>query len=124
MASSEKVEFQIKTLVPQVTFQIDCNEEGKAGAIVIVLSNLKVMAQGSKGCGTLAWCTVETLAEKVNVASVYTPNEWSRRSRLWNWMSINLPEGNWLWARDWNMTKYFDDAMGLSARLHGSEERS
>lgn len=61
-------------------FQVDYNEEGRVGATIIVLSNLKVVAQGAKGDGTLAWCTVETSEGNVNIAFVYAPNERARRS--------------------------------------------
>lgn len=61
---------------------MDYNEEGRAGAAVIVLLGLKVYAQGSKGDGTLAWCTMETPKGRVNVALVYVPNGRAKSSQL------------------------------------------
>lgn len=74
-AQPEKIEFQIKSLFPNARFQVDFNEEGCASATFIVLSDLIVSIQGSRGDGTLVWYTMETSEGKVNIAFLYAPNE-------------------------------------------------
>lgn len=123
-AQPEKIEFQIKSLFPNARFQVDYNDEGRAGASVIVLSDLKILAQGVKGDVIVVWYTMETTKGKVNISFMYAPNERARRCDLWKWMSAHLPEGNWLWAGDSNMAEHFDDSIGPLARIHGSKERS
>lgn len=66
---------------------------------------------------------METIAGPVNVGSVHAPNERASRKNLWEWMATQPPSGNWVLLGDWNMTEFFDDLAGPSARLHGSEER-
>lgn len=39
-------------------------------------------------------------------------------------MAAHLHDGNWVFAGDWNMTEFFDDSVGPSPKLHGSEEQS
>lgn len=91
---------------------------------MVALPHRKVLAQGSRGDGTLAWCTVETEVGHVNIGSVYAPNSRVARIELWKWMSTHLHEGHWVLAGDWNMVEMFDDSVGRSAHLHGTEERS
>lgn len=77
-------------------FVVDYSEEDRAGAALIVLSNLIVLDQGSKGDGCLAWCSVATPVGPVSIASIYAPNERARRRDIWDWMSTHLHYGNWI----------------------------
>lgn len=92
-------------------------------AAVLVLSGLKVLAQGAKGDGTFAWCTMKTVAGNVSIRSIHAPNERAKRIALWEWLHDFMHDGSWALAGDWNMAKLHDDSVGPLARLHGTEER-
>lgn len=96
----EKLDFQLKSLFPQVATQVDYIEEGKTGATVIVLSSLKVLVRGARGDGTFAWCTVETKVGNVSVGSIYASNEREKRIALWDWLHNFLQDGNCVLAGD------------------------
>lgn len=98
--------------------------EGRTSVVVGVLSNLPIIDQEVKEDGSFASCTLDTDVGSVNYGLFYAPNERARRKDLWNWMATTLHERNWILFGDWNMVDLFDDSVGASARIHGSEERS
>lgn len=75
---------------------MDYSPQGRAGAAVGVLSNLKVLDKGVKGDGSFAWCTIDIVVGLVSVGSVYAPNERARRIKLCDWMTSHLHDGNWI----------------------------
>lgn len=48
------MEFQLRTLFPNCSFEVNYSSEGRVGAIVVIAPHLKVLAQGSRGDGTFA----------------------------------------------------------------------
>lgn len=123
-AKMDKIDFQLQTLFSTGKIVVDYSEDGKARAAVGSLSGLQINVQGTKGDNHFSWCTVETVVGPVNVGLVHAPNERAGRKDLWEWMVTQLPFGNWVLVGDWNMTKFFDDLAGPSARLHSNEECS
>lgn len=81
-AKQEKIEFQCKTLFPDKRFIVDYTVEGRAGTTVGILSNCNIQDSGTKGDGSFAWCTIDTVVGPVSVGSVYAPNERARRKEL------------------------------------------
>lgn len=73
-ANKYNIDFQFSTLFLGNNFIVDYVEEGCARATMIVLSNLIVLDQGTKGDGCLAWCIVDTSVGPVSIGSVYVPN--------------------------------------------------
>lgn len=74
-AKKDNVDFKLRTLFKGSTFKVNYSNEGKAGAAVVVFSQHKVIAQGSKGDGTFALCTIESKSGPISVGSVCAPNE-------------------------------------------------
>lgn len=93
-AQCEQVEFQFNTLFPLCNYIVDYSREGWVGTAILSLPHCKVTDQGTRGDGTLAWCTIDTKVGPVSIASVYAPNSRASRIELWNWMCMNLHEGN------------------------------
>lgn len=68
------INFQLKMLFPKKPFIVDYNAEGRAWVTVVALSDWPISAQGVKGDGTFAWCTLDSPAGPISVGSVYAPN--------------------------------------------------
>lgn len=93
----------------------------KVGAAILIAEKIQILDSGTKGDDTFAWMKLQTNTRELHIGSIYAPNERRKRINLWKWMTDTLPQENWVFYRDWNMTNLFDNAIGPSMLIHGSE---
>lgn len=113
------MDFQLKTLFLDSTFEVDYSAVGRAGAAVVVFPHLKVLDQGSRGDGTFAWATIETKTGPVSIGSIYAPNKRALCIELWEWLLNFTHTSNWLLLGDWNIVEFHDDSVGHSLGCMG-----
>ncbi|KAL3689125.1 hypothetical protein R1sor_015434 [Riccia sorocarpa] len=103
----------------------DFTLEGKAGAVLAILNNeWRILDQGVKGDGTVAWAKLQMEDGIIGMASVHGPRTRTERTRVWRWLKEKWEEDCWIFGGDWNAVETLEDSVGETTVQHGSERRS
>lgn len=81
-ADEYKVDVQLSTIFPQGFHILDHSASHKAGCAIVVVSYIQVLDNGTKGDGTCAWASIQSMIGLITIVSIYAPTTQHRAQRI------------------------------------------
>lgn len=72
-ADKYRVDVQLSTLFPQGFWILDHNVGHKVGCAIVASSHIHILDSGTKGDGTCAWVSIQSVTGPITIVSVYAP---------------------------------------------------